>query len=114
MATDGEGAGGEVSYKKGRGVGGDEGSIVAAFDGKHGWFWRNRGSAPVTVKVTATGEFGSLTREVTKPPVRFFRSAQDLVRDPIVEPYRGRFPVSDDLPVTVGGDSLRHADGGAL
>ena len=60
--THGEGAGGEVSYKKGRGVAGDEGSIVAAFDGKHGWFWRNRGSALVTVKVTATGEFGSLTR----------------------------------------------------
>jgi hypothetical protein len=60
--THGEGAGGEVSYKKGRGVAGDEGSIVAAFDGKHGWFWRNRGSAPVTVKVTASGEFGSLTR----------------------------------------------------
>jgi hypothetical protein len=60
--THGEGAGGEISYKKARGVAGDEGSIVAAFDGKHGWFWRNRGTAPVTVKVTAIGEFGSLTR----------------------------------------------------
>jgi hypothetical protein len=58
--THGEGAGGEVSYKKGRGVAGDDGSIIAAFDGKHGWFWRNRGSAPVTVKLTASGDFGSL------------------------------------------------------
>ena len=60
--THGDGAGGEVSYKKGRGVAGDEGTITAAFDGNHGWFWRNRGSAPVTVKVTASGEFGSLKR----------------------------------------------------
>ncbi|WP_114944629.1 transmembrane anchor protein [Microvirga calopogonii] len=50
----------EVSYSKGRGVPGDEGELTAGFDGGHGWFWRNRGSAPVTVKLTATGEFGSL------------------------------------------------------
>jgi hypothetical protein len=60
--THGDGAGGEVSYKKGRSVTGDEGTITAAFDGNHGWFWRNRGSAPVTVKVTASGDFGSLKR----------------------------------------------------
>jgi hypothetical protein len=60
--THGEGAGGEVSYSKGRSVAGDDGTIVAAFDGNHGWFWRNRGSAPVTVKVIASGKFGSLKR----------------------------------------------------
>jgi hypothetical protein len=60
--THGDGAGGEVSYKKGRGVAADEGTITAAFDGNHGWFWRNRGSAPVIVKVTASGDFGSLKR----------------------------------------------------
>ena len=59
--THGAGAGGkEVSYSKGRGVPGDEGELMAAFDGNHGWFWRNRGSAPVTVKLTASGDFGSL------------------------------------------------------
>jgi hypothetical protein len=59
--THGAGAGGkEVSYSKGRGVPGDEGEITAGFDGGHGWFWRNRGSAPVTVKLTASGDFGSL------------------------------------------------------
>jgi NAD(P)-dependent dehydrogenase (short-subunit alcohol dehydrogenase family) len=52
--------GGKVSYSKGRSVPGDEGELVAAFDGNHGWFWRNRGSAPVTVKLTASGEFGTL------------------------------------------------------
>ena len=60
--THGDGAGGEFSYKKGRGVAADEGTITAAFDGNHGWFWRNRGTSPVTVKVTASGEFGSLKR----------------------------------------------------
>jgi hypothetical protein len=59
--THGDGPGGnETSYSKGRGVPGDEGELTAAFDGNHGWFWRNRGSAPVTVKLTASGDFGSL------------------------------------------------------
>jgi hypothetical protein len=59
--THGAGPGGkEVSYSKGRGVPGDEGELTAGFDGGHGWFWRNRGSAPVTVKLTASGDFGSL------------------------------------------------------
>jgi hypothetical protein len=59
--THGDGPGGnETSYSKGRGVPGDEGELMAAFDGNHGWFWRNRGSAPVTVKLTASGDFGSL------------------------------------------------------
>jgi hypothetical protein len=59
--THGAGPGGkEVSYSKGRGVPGDAGEITAGFDGGHGWFWRNRGSAPVTVKLTASGDFGSL------------------------------------------------------
>jgi hypothetical protein len=59
--THGDGPGGnEISYSKGRGVPGDEGELTAAFDGNHGWFWRNRGSAPVTVKLTAAGAFGSL------------------------------------------------------
>jgi hypothetical protein len=56
----GDGPNNEISYKKGRGVAGDEGTITAAFDGNHGWYWRNRGSAPVTVKVMASGDFGSL------------------------------------------------------
>jgi hypothetical protein len=58
--THGDGADGEMSYSKGRGLAGDDGT--AAFGGNHGWFWRNRGTAPVIVKVTASGDFGSLKR----------------------------------------------------
>lgn len=59
--THGDGPGGnEISYSKGRSVPGDEGELTAAFDGNHGWFWRNRGSAPVTVRLAASGDFGSL------------------------------------------------------
>ncbi|WP_201842132.1 transmembrane anchor protein [Microvirga zambiensis] len=60
--THGEGSGNQISYSKGRGVPGDQGELTAAFDGNHGWFWRNRGSAPVTVTLTASGDFGSLKR----------------------------------------------------
>lgn len=50
------------SYAKGRNVSGDKGVLTAAFDGNHGWFWRNRGSAPVTVRLTTQGEYGALKR----------------------------------------------------
>jgi hypothetical protein len=60
--THGDGSGNQISYSKGRGVPGDEGELTAAFDGNHGWFWRNRGSDPVTVNLTASGDFGSLKR----------------------------------------------------
>ena len=35
-------AGAFHSYAKGNGEGGGEGVLTAAFDGWHGWFWRNR------------------------------------------------------------------------
>jgi hypothetical protein len=50
------------SYRKGRSVSGDKGVLTAAFDGNHGWFWRNRGSRPVTVRLTTSGEYGALKR----------------------------------------------------
>src|SRR5215204_1077521 len=50
------------SYSKGRSVAGDKGELTAAFDGNHSWFWRNRGSKNVTVKLTASGEYGALKR----------------------------------------------------
>jgi hypothetical protein len=31
------------------------GSLTAPFAGQHGWYWLNRGSTPVTVKVSVTG-----------------------------------------------------------
>jgi hypothetical protein len=53
----GHGGGQSVTYEKGRGSTGDEGDIVAAFDGEHGWFWRNRDSQPATVTVQVRGEY---------------------------------------------------------
>lgn len=57
-----DGSGKSTSYKKGRGVKKDEGMITAAFDGNHGWFWRNRTKAPVTVKIKVTGPHTSMKR----------------------------------------------------
>ena len=53
----GHGGGNSITYEKGRGSTGDEGEIVAAFDGEHGWFWRNRDSELATVTVQVRGEY---------------------------------------------------------
>lgn len=39
-----------------------EGELVAAFDGSHGWFWRNRTSATLTVTLQTTGEYTDIKR----------------------------------------------------
>lgn len=46
------------SYEKGSSAG-EKGEFQAPFDGMHGWYWRNRTAAPVTITVTATGTFRS-------------------------------------------------------
>lgn len=57
------GAGGkEQSYKAARGVSADKGVLTASFDGAHGWFFRNRGSAPVTIKLTTTGAYKEIKK----------------------------------------------------
>ena len=43
-------------YGKGTGVPSDEGVLVAAFDGKHGWFWRNRTRETLTVTLRTSGD----------------------------------------------------------
>ncbi|APX90802.1 transmembrane anchor protein [Brevirhabdus pacifica] len=53
----GHGGGKSVTYQKGRGSTGEEGTITAEFDGQHGWFWRNRDSAELTVTVQVRGEY---------------------------------------------------------
>lgn len=50
------------SYKKGRATETDSGTLEAAFDGAHGWFWRNRTSKNVTVTVRAEGEYRAMKR----------------------------------------------------
>lgn len=53
----GHGSGQSVTYEKGRGSTGSEGTISANFAGEHGWFWRNRDKVDVTVKVQVRGEY---------------------------------------------------------
>ena len=49
-------------YGKGRNELGSKGELVAAFDGKHGWFWRNRSGYDVTVTLKTQGEDARIER----------------------------------------------------
>jgi hypothetical protein len=40
-----------------------EGEIEAAFDGSHGWFWRNRTSKPITITLKTQGEYTNIKRK---------------------------------------------------
>ncbi len=53
----GHGGGQSVTYEKGRGSTGEDGEIVAEFDGEHGWFWRNRDDTASTVTVQVRGDY---------------------------------------------------------
>lgn len=50
------------SYAKANGVEGDSGSVTAAFDGSHGWFWRNRTARPVATTLRTRGAYTELKR----------------------------------------------------
>lgn len=58
----GDGGGNSVSYEKGRGVTEQEGVLRAAFSGNHGWFWRNRGDADITMTLRTAGAYAELKR----------------------------------------------------
>lgn len=60
--THGDGGGENISYEKGRGVAEDSGALTAAFDGNHGWFWRNRTREPVTVTLKTDGAYSDIKR----------------------------------------------------
>ena len=51
-----------TSFWKGREQADGHGIFTAPFDGTHGWFWRNRGHAPVTVRVKVSGFYERLYR----------------------------------------------------
>lgn len=36
--------------------------MQAAFDGQHGWFWRNRGQADVNVTLKTQGQYSAIKR----------------------------------------------------
>ena len=51
-----------TSYWKGQQQSKAQGTFAAPFDGTHGWYWRNRGDKPVTVKVKVSGFYEKLYR----------------------------------------------------
>lgn len=57
-----KGGGKETSYKKGRDVASDSGTLTAVYDGSHGWFWRNRGSRDVTITLRTDGAYTEIKR----------------------------------------------------
>lgn len=58
----GDAKGKQIRYQKGRGVPGDEGDLTAAFDGNHGWFWRNRTKSDVTMTLEVGGAYEKMKR----------------------------------------------------
>ncbi|OEE57861.1 transmembrane anchor protein [Enterovibrio norvegicus] len=60
--THGDGNGRSISYEKGRGVPNDQGELVAAFTGNHGWFFRNRNADTVMVILKTNGEYAEMKR----------------------------------------------------
>ncbi|MDF1835616.1 MAG: transmembrane anchor protein [Alteraurantiacibacter sp. bin_em_oilr2.035] len=51
-------------YGKGRNSPGEQGTLVAEFDGNHGWFWRNRSGGPVTITLRTDGPYTEIKRVV--------------------------------------------------
>ena len=62
--THGDAPGKSISYEKGRGVASDEGVLEAAFTGNHGWFWRNRGTKSVTIRLDTNGQYMTIKRVI--------------------------------------------------
>jgi hypothetical protein len=60
--THGDGSGNSISYEKGRATEDDAGDLTAAFTGNHGWFWRNRGDAQVSVTLRVAGAYSEVKR----------------------------------------------------
>ena len=52
------------SYNKERQIQKGTGTLVAAFDGTHGWFWRNRTNKDITLQRTTTGEYQEMKRVI--------------------------------------------------
>ncbi len=48
-------------YQRGASTG-EKGTIEAAFDGIHGWSWRNSSEKPVTITVKAVGQFSEMKK----------------------------------------------------
>ena len=53
-----------VSYRKAQGVAADSGDLVAAFTGNHGWFWRNRGTRDVLIRLITSGAYETIDKHL--------------------------------------------------
>jgi hypothetical protein len=62
--THGSGGGNSISYEQGRGEPEGSGVIVAAFDGNHGWFFRNRTDVDVQLTLRTRGDYSEFRRTV--------------------------------------------------
>ena len=51
-------------YGKGKASTGQKGTLIAAFDGTHGWYWRNRSGQSVTVTLQTSGAYTDIKRVV--------------------------------------------------
>lgn len=49
-----------VRYREHQEGSGDSGSLVAPFQGEHGWYWLNYNAHPVTVTLTVTGYYDEI------------------------------------------------------
>lgn len=58
--THGDGGGNNVSYEKGRAVPEQQGFLEPTFTGNHGWFWRNRTDADVTMTLRTRGGYSAM------------------------------------------------------
>lgn len=64
-ALHGDGSAGEtITYRNGRAEPGHSGSLTAAFDGTHGWFWRNRSDETVTMTLRVRGSYTEIKRVI--------------------------------------------------
>jgi hypothetical protein len=65
--THGEPVGGAPNafhrYLKGVGVESNNGEIVAAFNGSHGWFWRNLSDKEVSITLNVSGQYKNLKQK---------------------------------------------------
>lgn len=62
MHGDGGKNGQSMSYEKGRDASSATGDLTAQFNGHHGWFWRNRGTAKVTIVISTRGQYSEIKR----------------------------------------------------
>ncbi|MEO1660328.1 MAG: transmembrane anchor protein [Pseudomonadota bacterium] len=64
-ALHGDGTAGEaITYRNGRAEPGHSDSLTAAFDGTHGWFWRNRSDETVTMTLRVRGRYTEIKRVI--------------------------------------------------